>query len=144
MDKFRVPTNLISPFHSEKPLMGKTAVTASADDDNILAPLYQASSALRRAAVRGRFRPPSRFKPLRILQQILLLQLAFWATIPLFALLFLTVPSAILASIGELEGGWRGVLWPTVDLVLRIDRLSLASFRTMINCVCFLATGFVR
>ena len=105
----------------------------------LLQPLYRAS-----ATLKGRFRASARFRPLRVIKQILALQVSFWLTIVAFQLTFLTLPSLLVAGVGELRGRWRGVFWPSFKLLFSLTAWTPLTFLSVLNGVCFLAASFVR
>ena len=105
----------------------------------LLEPLFRAS-----ANLKGRFRAAAPFKPATVIKQIVQLQTVYWLTIVAFQLTFMTLPSIILAGVGELKDGWRGVFWPSFGLLFGVKSLSQLSFLSLLNCICFLASSFMR
>jgi hypothetical protein len=105
----------------------------------LLQPLYRAS-----ANLKGRFRVTARFRPLSVIKQIILLQLCYWLSVVAFQLAFLTLPSLLLAGVGELKGGWQGVFWPTFGLLFGVRPWAPLSFVACLNAICFLAASFAR
>lgn len=104
----------------------------------LLQPLYRAS-----ANLKGRFRASVRFRPIQVIKQIVLLQLCYWFTVVAFQLTFMTLPTLLLVGVGELHGGWKGVYWPSFGLLFTVEGLSRFNFLSLLNCVCFLASGFI-
>lgn len=125
-----------SPLISSTLNSHKSGLHFKSTQTTLLQPLFRATKTLRQ-----RLQRPT--KPLTITKQITLLQLAFWLTLFAFHATFLTLPSIILAGVGELVGGWRGVFWPKFSLLFGVNSIGITSFIYLINCVCFLATGFL-
>ncbi len=105
----------------------------------LLEPLYRAS-----ANLKGRFRASTRFRPVTVMKQIFLVQCSYWLTVVAFQLTFMTLPFLLLAGTGELKDGWRGVFWPSFRLLFDISSWTPLSFLALLNCICFLASAFVR
>lgn len=107
----------------------------SSDNDQSLIPLY--TKVLPKLT--GKFRAAQDFRPLRILLQIVSIQLAFWLTISALQMALLTATTAVLKRKGKFEM----ILWPSFKLLFGLELFSFKSFVGSFNCVAFVISGFL-
>lgn len=106
------------------------------DNDQSLIPLYNKVI----PKLNGKFRAAQEFRPLRILLQIISIQLAFWVTISAVQLPLLTATTAILKRSGKAET----VLWPSFELLFGLEKFSVQRIDGILNCASFILSGFIR
>lgn len=107
------------------------------DNDQSLIPLYNKVI----PKLNGKFRAAQDFRPLRILVQIVSMQLAFWLTIFAVQLPLLTATTALLKRSGKLK--MAVVLWPSFQLLFGLEMFSVQFVEGILNCVSFIISGFI-
>ena len=106
------------------------------DNDQSLIPLYNKVI----PNLNGKFRAAQEFRPLRILLQIVSIQLAFWLTVSATQLPLLTATTAILKRSGKYET----VLWPNFELLFGLKMFSIQRIEGILICTSFILSGFIR
>lgn len=110
-----------------------------AENDQTLIPLYNKVL----PKLNGKFRAAQKFRPFRILVQILTIQFLFWASLLVFQFVFLTLPSVCLKKKGGVNGV-AAVLWPNLDFLFDLENYSIKNVLKSLNCLNFLVVGFIR
>lgn len=105
------------------------------ENDQSLIPLYHKVL----PKLNGKFRAAQKFRPLQILIQIFMIQLAFWLTILFFQFLLLTLPSIILKASMQMK-----IIYPNFNFLFNLQNYSIKSIETSLNCLSFLISGFIR
>lgn len=99
----------------------------------------------------GKFRESTKtFQPLKIILQIISIQLAYWSTILCFQGLLLTVPTFFLMifnikfNFKYFKNAELNLIYPSFDLLFSLKRISIGSIENFLNCICFIISGFIR
>lgn len=108
------------------------------ENDQSLIPLYVQKVVPK---LTGQFRKSQGFRPLQIVSQIIALQVSFWGTVAVLQLLLITVPGAVLSlSMPALSK----ILLPSYELLFDLRLVSLNSIYPILNCFCFICSGYMR
>lgn len=109
------------------------------ENDQSLIPLYHKVL----PKLNGKFRKARKFRPLRIILKIFIIQFAFWFTVLTFQFFLITIPSIITKSSSENDSK-KSIFYPSFNLLFFIENYSIKYIETSLNCLSFLISGFIR